>query len=90
MKKLIIAIVSINLLLAVTQLLLSAKRATGGDELYHVNQQLSRVRQQNQALKDAIYAKSSLTAIQQQAEALQLSKIGAQFINLSQPVAQAR
>jgi regulatory protein YycI of two-component signal transduction system YycFG len=89
-KSTIFLIVFINLLLILGQLVLSAKSATDGDQLNKINQESARVREENKSLRNSIYEQSSLEVISAQATNLQLAKVTAQFMNLGQPVAQAK
>jgi cell division protein FtsL len=89
-KSTITFIISINLVLILAQLIMSAKRATDGEQLNHLNQEITRVERENMALKSSLYEQSSLEAIQHKAISQELTKVAAQFMVLSQPVAAAR
>lgn len=89
MKKIIILILILNLTLALTQVLLSAKRATDGADLAKINNQIDAVRMENDRLKTNIYQLSALEQVQQKATSLQLSRVTTKFVNLELPVARA-
>lgn len=90
MKKLIYLVIALNLALALTQVLLSAKRATDGSELGKLNSDLSQVELENQRLKTDIYQLSSLETIQLKAADLALSPVATKYLSLELPVAKAQ
>ncbi len=90
MKKLFAITIIINLLLVMGQLVMSAKRATDGDTLAKITDEINQINLENQDLKSKIYAQSSLENIENRAAELSLSHVQSQFLNLSQPVAAAK
>lgn len=90
MKKIIYLVIVLNLALALTQVLLSAARATDGAQLGKLNTELADVQLQNHRLKTDIYQLSSLEVIQQKAADLALSQVSPKYLNLELPVAKAQ
>jgi len=90
MKKFIVLILIVNLSLALTQVVLSAKRATDGQKLASLYSDLNQVEIENSRLKTEIYKLSSLTRIQDQAVDLQFNRVTTKFLNLELPVAKAQ
>lgn len=79
-----------NIALFLVQLVFSATRATDGEKLSKIHQELTVVQQQNQALKSEIFMLTSLETIQQKADQMQLTRIATQFVSGSLPVAAVR
>ncbi len=76
-----------NLVLALGQVILSAKRATDGEELAKLNSEIAKVQLENQRLRTDIYQLSSLDLISQKALLMQLSQVATKYVNLDLPVA---
>lgn len=88
-KKIIIVLGLINLSLFFGQLVFSATRATDGEVLSQIYQELSQIKADNQNLRSEIYSLSSLEMISQKAGDLQMTRIATQFVTGSLPVAAA-
>lgn len=90
MKKIIYLVICLNIVLALVQVVLSAKRATDGSELAKLNAEIAEAQLDNQRLRTNIYELSSLETIKQKAALLALSPVAIQYLNLELPVARAQ
>ncbi len=90
MKKIIGAIILVNLALAGGQMLLTAWRSSDGGQLAAVVSNLSEVQLANLRLRSRVYQLSALPVIEERARALQLTRgVVTQFLNFGSAVAQA-
>lgn len=75
MKKIIFLIVSVNLVLVTGQLVLANLRAGDGDKLAKVQVQIDSLTSQNNQFESQIFAASSLSHIQSQAQSQNFKSI---------------
>jgi hypothetical protein len=74
-KKITKLIIYVNLLLLAGQFFMTSKRATDGEKISKLDNQLSIVNQQNSQLKNQIFIFSSLSYIQSKTDSLSLVPI---------------
>ena len=89
MKKINLAYIFIflNLVLAAGQLFLTSLRAEGGSALSDLQIQAEKLQGDNQRLSSELYAKSSLSYIQSQAQSQNLIHLQPQFVSPALPIA---
>lgn len=88
MNKIIFPIIIIaNLVLAGSQLWLTTLRATDGQELATIEDDLRETKLSNWRLKDEIYTKSSLQYVYLKSQTTDLTAVKPEFAPISQPLA---
>ncbi len=89
MKKinLVYLVIILNLILAAGQLFLTSLRAEGGSTLSDLQNRAGKLQDDNQRLSSELYAKSSLSYIQSQAQSQNLIHLQPQFVSPALPIA---